>query len=200
MASMTIGPAIIVGGNKVEMKTNGKIQVTNEEGKVKTMSQDQFKKKLVKNADKLNNGENIEFKNDNKTGLIVGGAVATAAIATGIIFRKDISKYMKDFSWKKLGQDIKGLFGKAKDKVKTIFNNKKATKTNVFDGTMASPRNKAEMQTARETLKLKNQANAATGNKIARDFETNRNKTLKNHNKRQKELEVAFANYTPPEV
>lgn len=123
--NMTIGPALIVGGNKVEMTTNGKVQVTSQEGKIKTLSQDQFKKQLVKNADKISNGENVEFKKDNKAGLIAGGAVATAAVVTGIIFRKDIAKYMKDFSFKKLGQDIKGLFGKAKDKTTHIINNKK---------------------------------------------------------------------------
>ena len=31
--NMTIGPALIVGGNKVELTTTGKVQVTNQEGK-----------------------------------------------------------------------------------------------------------------------------------------------------------------------
>ncbi len=123
--NMTIGPALVVGGNKVEMTTNGKVQVTNPHGKVKTMSQDNFQKQLIKNADKISNGEDVEFKKNSKAGLIVGGAIATAAVVTGLVFRKDIAKYMKDFSWKKLGQDIKGLFGKAKDKTAHIINNKK---------------------------------------------------------------------------
>lgn len=119
--NMTIGPALIVGGNKVEMTTTGKVQVTNQEGKIKTLSQDQFKKQLIKNADKISDGENVEFKKDSKAGLIVGGAIATAAVVTAVVFRKDIAKYMKDFSFKKLGQDIKGLFGKAKNKISGLF-------------------------------------------------------------------------------
>lgn len=119
--NMTIGPALIVGGNKVELTTTGKVQVTNQEGKIKTLSQDQFKKQLIKNADKISDGENVEFKKDSKAGLIVGGAIATAAVVTAVVFRKDIAKYMKDFSFKKLGQDIKGLFGKAKNKISGLF-------------------------------------------------------------------------------
>ena len=181
---MTIGPAIVIGGNKVEMKTNGKVQVTNEEGKVKTMSQDQFKKQLVKNADKLNNGENIEFKNDNKTGLIVGGAAATAVIATGIIFRKDISKYMKDFSWKKLGQDIKGLFGKAKDKTSHIINNRKI---------------QAKRQATYSIDNATRDAHLAHAN----DFNASLEKGSSSRNQRAqmiKDARAAFTNYMPPEV
>ena len=63
---MTIGPALAIGGNKVEMTQQGKIQVTNPKGKIKTLSQDQFKKQLIKNADKIQNGEDFEFKKDKK--------------------------------------------------------------------------------------------------------------------------------------
>ena len=37
--NMTIGPALSIGGNTVEMTTNGKVQVTNTRGEVKTLSQ-----------------------------------------------------------------------------------------------------------------------------------------------------------------
>lgn len=60
--NMTIGPALSIGGNTVEMTTNGKVQVTNTRGKVKTLSQDQFKKQLIKNADKIEAGQDFEFK------------------------------------------------------------------------------------------------------------------------------------------
>lgn len=108
--NMTIGPALAIGGNKVEMTQQGKIQVTNPNGKIKTLSQDQFKKQLVKNADKIQNGEDFEFKKDKKTLKIAAAVVATAAVVTGVIYRKQIGKYMKDFSFKKLWNDIKGLF------------------------------------------------------------------------------------------
>lgn len=123
-SNMTIGPALSIGGNTAEMTTKGKVQVTNAQGKVKTLSQDQFKKQLIKNADKIQRGEDFEFKKDNKTALIAGGAVATAAIATGVVYRKDISKYVKNFSFKKLGKDIKGLFSSVKEKIAGLFNKK----------------------------------------------------------------------------
>lgn len=119
--NMTIGPALAIGGNKVEMTQQGKIQVTNPKGKIKTLSQDQFKKQLIKNADKIQNGEDFEFKKDKKGLKIAAAAVATAAVVTGVIYRKEIGKYMKDFSFKKLWTDIKGLF-KSKKGVKDAAN------------------------------------------------------------------------------
>ena len=198
--NMTIGPALIVGGNKVEMTTTGKVQVTNQEGKIKTLSQDQFKKQLIKNADKISDGENVEFKKDSKAGLIVGGAIATAAVVTAVVFRKDIAKYMKDFSFKKLGQDIKGLWGKLKGNLKKLnpFKKDKPTPPNVFDGRMSAPRNKAEMQTARETLNLKNQVNASVGLDISKNAANlDRKVSGARHQARQASLEKAFAGYTP---
>lgn len=113
--NMTIGPALSIGGNTVQMTQKGKVQVTNAQGKVKTLSQDQFKKQLIKNANNIETGKDFEFKKDNnKTALIAGGTIAAATIATGIVYRKEIGKYMKNFSWKKLEQDIKGLFSKIK--------------------------------------------------------------------------------------
>lgn len=79
--NMTIGPALAIGGNKVEMTQQGKIQVTNPQGKIKTLSQDEFKKQLVKNADKIEAGQDFEFKKDNKNLKAAGGvgALLTAA-------------------------------------------------------------------------------------------------------------------------
>ena len=116
--NMTIGPALAIGGNKVEMTQQGKIQVTNPQGKIKTLSQDEFKKQLIKNADKIEAGEDFEFKKDKKGLKIAGAAVGVAAVTTGIIYRKQIGNYLKDFSWKKFGEDIKNLFKSTKDKVK----------------------------------------------------------------------------------
>lgn len=200
--NMTIGPALIVGGNKVEMTTTGKVQVTNQEGKIKTLSQDQFKKQLIKNADKISNGENVEFKKDNKTGLIVGGAVATAAVVTAVIFRKDIAKYMKDFSFTKLGQDVKGLWNKLKGNLKKLnpFKKDKPTPPNVFDGRMSAPRNKAEMQTARETLRLKQQVGVADTHARVADFLESKARTRGNARKEiERELIDAFKNSSTPQ-
>ena len=175
--NMTIGPALIVGGNKVEMTTTGKVQVTNQEGKIKTLSQDQFKKQLIKNADKISNGENVEFK-------------------------KDIAKYMKDFSFKKLGQDIKGLWGKLKGNLKKLnpFKKDKPTPPNVFDGRMSAPRNKAEMQTARETLRLKQQVGVADTHARVADFLESKRRTRGNARKKiEQEIIDAFNNSSTPQ-
>ena len=117
--NMTIGPALSIGGNTVQMTQKGKVQVTNAQGKVKTLSQDQFKKQLIKNANNIETG-----KDNNKTALIAGGTIAAAAIATGIVYRKDITKYVKDFSWNKLKKDVKGLFSGAKEKISGLFKKK----------------------------------------------------------------------------
>lgn len=114
--SMTIGPAMEVGGNVVEMRTDGKVQVTNPKGKVKTLTQDEFKKQTIKNADKIASGEDFEYKKDHKGLKIAGAAAGTVAVSLGIIYRKEIGKYLKNFSFKKLWQDIKGLFKSTKNK------------------------------------------------------------------------------------
>ena len=117
MDNMTIGASLAVGGNTVQMRKDGKIQVTNSNGKIKTLTQDEFKKNVVKNADKIKNGEDFEFKKDYSKSLkIATAAVGTAIATTGIIYRKEIGKYLKNFSFKKLWQDIKGLFKTRFDK------------------------------------------------------------------------------------
>ena len=80
MTSMAVEPIFPIAGNYVQMMENGKLQVTNSQGKVKVLSQDQFKKQLVKNADKLASGEKFEFK-DSKKGLIAAAAGSAAVVA-----------------------------------------------------------------------------------------------------------------------
>ena len=83
--NMTIGPALSIGGNKVEMTQQGKIQVTNSQGKIKTLSQDEFKKQLIKNADNIEAGKDFEFKKDNKNAKIAAGiGTALAAAYVGL--------------------------------------------------------------------------------------------------------------------
>ena len=109
-----VGPALTIGGNIAQMTSKGKIQITNSNGKVKTLSQDEFKNNLIKNADKINNGEDFEFKKSNKNLKILAGAAATTLVASSVIYRKQIGKYVKDFSFKKLWNDVKGLFNNKK--------------------------------------------------------------------------------------
>ena len=89
--NMTIGPALAIGGNKVEMTQQGKIQVTNSQGKVKTLSQDEFKKQLIKNADNIEAGKDFEFKKDNKNGKIAAG-IGTALAATYVALSVAVGK------------------------------------------------------------------------------------------------------------
>lgn len=79
--NMIIGPALLIGGNKVEMTQKGKIQVTNPQGKVNTLSKDEFKKQLIKNEDKIKSGEDFEFKKDNKSAKAAAGVAGLLAAA-----------------------------------------------------------------------------------------------------------------------
>lgn len=108
--NMAIGPAMIIGGNEVQLNSKGKVQITNPKGKTVTLSKDQFLKQTVKNADKIGNGEDFEYKKDRKGLKIAGAVVGTAAVVTGIIYRKEIARYMKNFSFKKAWNDFKNLF------------------------------------------------------------------------------------------
>lgn len=89
--NMAIGPALVIGGNKVEMTQKGKIQVTNSQGKVNTLSQDEFKKQLIKNADNIQAGKDFEFKKDNKNAKAavgVAGLLAAAYIGLSVAVGK----------------------------------------------------------------------------------------------------------------
>lgn len=187
--NMTIGPAVMVGGNEVQLTTKGKIQVTNPKGKVVTLSQDQFQKQTLKNVDKLQNGEDFEYKKDNKALKIAGAAVGTAAVVTGIIYRKEIARYMKNFSFKKLWNDIKDLFKPVKKEKPA----KKLTNT-VFDGEKVIAYNASDAKVARETLALKEQAIADMAHHDAAEFDKMVAKTKGAvHNSKQKMYEKLFA-------
>lgn len=81
MADMAVGPIFPIAGNDVRMTAKGKVQITNADGKVKTLSQDEFKKQLTKNFDKIAAGEDVEFKSSKK-GLIAGAVAAATVIGT----------------------------------------------------------------------------------------------------------------------
>jgi len=88
--NMTIGPALEIGGNNVQMTTRGKVQITNPQGQIKTLSKDEFKKQLIKNADKINAGEDFEFRKNNSNlkaaaglGMLLTAAYTGLSIAVG---------------------------------------------------------------------------------------------------------------------
>ena len=173
MSNITVGPALEIGGNTVEMTTRGKVQVTNPKGQIKTLSQDEFKKNIIKNADKIEAGEDFEFKKDRKGLKIAAAAVATAAVVTAAIYHKEIGKYLKDFSFKKLWNGVKGLYKSIKNKifgkknpVRTVFNNETANVPLTFDKDFAHTKN---------TLKYKREGIVEHVTKLVEDF----NKSLK---------------------
>ena len=172
MSNITVGPALEIGGNTVEMTTKGKVQVTNPKGRIKTLSQDEFKKNLVKNADKIEAGEDFEFKKDHKGLKIAAAAVGTAAVITAAIYHKEIGKYMKDFSFKKLWQDFKGLFNSMKDKL----TGKKKTPATIFDKTgpdaLTYRKGQPFVDEAIRTKNMKNGLNAKVANDYAKEFES----------------------------
>lgn len=111
--NMTIGPALAIGGNKVEMTQQGKIQVTNSQGKVKTLSQDEFKKQLIKNADNIEAGKDFEFKKDNKNAKIAAG-IGTALAATYIGLSVAVGKKALTKAVPKAGEKL-GFMGNVKN-------------------------------------------------------------------------------------
>lgn len=156
---MAIGSAMIIGGNEVKLNSKGKVEITNPKGKVITLSQDKFLKQTIKNSDKIYYGEDFEYKKDHKALKIAGAAVGTAAIATGIIYRKEIGKYMKNITWKKFKSDIEDLFGKAKDKIKET----KDKITDKIKGKNTTPE-KTNAERYKQTLKKRKDARAAFEN------------------------------------
>lgn len=173
MDNMTIGASLAVGGNTVQMRKDGKIQVTNSNGKIKTLTQDEFKKNVVKNADKIKNGEDFEFKKDYSKSLkIATAAVGTAIATTGIIYRKEIGKYLRNFSFKKLWQDIKGLFSKNKKNTSTIYDKfslpKKYKDNKAFVEEAVNTKNLKDSIIADATKKWSDRVDTATS-KLAHD-------------------------------
>ena len=55
-----IGRPLQIGGNTAQLTTNGKVKITDANGKTKVISQKSFQKQLIKNADKTNNGDRKE--------------------------------------------------------------------------------------------------------------------------------------------
>lgn len=197
--NMTIGPALAIGGNTVELTTKGKVQVTNPEGKIKTLSQDEFKKQLIKNADKIENGEDFEFKSGNakKALTIAGAAVGTAAVVAGVIYRKKVANFVKNFDVKKTWQSVKDFFSNTAKKVAKIFKKEKQTRT-IFDSekttnaTMGGVEGLEARLTSKETQAVKNSTIAKMANADAEAFEASVQELKNNHSSVQKELNKAL--------
>lgn len=106
-SNLGITPSVVIGGNVVTMAPNNKCVVIDKKGKVKTFTQTQFTKQLLKNQEKANNGEEFTFKKSHKAGWIAAGILAAGGTAAGIIYRKNISKFFKAFPFKEVAKDLK---------------------------------------------------------------------------------------------
>ena len=113
MSSNMAIPAVNIGGNIVQPTPEGKIKVTTAKGKVKVLSQDQFVKQIKKNEQNIKDGKDFEIKKDNTTAKIIGLAAATAAVVTGVVYRKELAKLFKS-----AGEKVTEATTKLADKVK----------------------------------------------------------------------------------
>lgn len=190
--NMTIGPAVMIGGNQVQVTKKGKVQITNPKGEVVTLSQDQFKKQSLKNMDKLQNGEDVEFKKGNKIAKIIGAGIGVALVTLGVVFRKEISKFVKDFSFKKTWDSVKNFYNSLTKKENKLT--KKETPRNVFSGETPVVRNSAEAKVAKETLNLKQKTIAQMTHNMVEDYHNMVRRTKGAiHNSKQRKYEKLLA-------
>lgn len=222
--NMTIGPALAIGGNKVEMTQKGKIKVTNQQGKVKTLSQDEFKKQLLKNADNIKAGKDFEFKKDNKNAKAavgVAGLLAAAYVGLSIaVGKKALTKAVPKAGEKlgfmgnvknifvaigesgvKLWNSIAGKASKVKDKI--VANKKEKAGTvsrTMFDGEKtanATMDNLDARLTSKETAQIKNSTIAKMADEDAKAFEARAKEVKASHKLVQAELKNTFKDYDP---
>ena len=168
MTSLAIGPILPVAGNEVQMTTQGKVQITDSKGKVKTLSQDQFRKQLIKNMDKIANGEEVKFK-DNKKGIVATSIAAIAAGAVaglGLAVHKNVLKPVKinekDVMLQKAAKKIQNF---AYDAGKKISDFAKSTKSKISEFIAEKFPQKAEKTKAPKTKKAQKAPNAKKSTK-----------------------------------
>lgn len=215
--NMTIGPALVIGGNKVEMTPKGKVQVTNPQGKVKTLSQDEFKKQLIQNKDKIAAEQDFEFKKDNKNekaaagvaGLLVAAyAGLSLAVGKGKL-TKSVAEAGKELGFMskvknvfvsigESGVDLwKVLTGKAaklKDKV-TGNKAKSDNSQTIFSGERTANATSNDLNarlTSKETTEIKNSTIARMADEDAKAFEIKKQQVGADHNRIQNEYNKLF--------
>lgn len=215
--NMTIGPALVIGGNKVEMTPKGKIQVTNSQGKVKTLSQDEFKKQLIQNKDKIESEQDFEFKKDNKNAKAaagVAGLLAAAYVGLSVAVGKGkltkavaeagkelgfMSKVKNVFvaigeSGVDLWKVITGKAAKLKDKITKKSNDKNQPNT-IFSGEKTTNAVSDDLNarlTSKETTKIKNSTIAKMADEDAKAFEERVKNLDFYHKQTQKEYNNAL--------
>ena len=220
--NMTIGPALVIGGNKIEMTQKGKVKITNPQGKVKTLSQDEFKKQLVQNKDKIKAEQDFEFKKDNKNAKAaagVAGLLGAAYIGLGIAvgkgkLTKSVAEAGKELGFMskvknvfvsigESGVDLwKVLTGKAA-KLKDKVTGNKAKSDNaqtIYNGETTANATSNDLNarlTSKETLNLKNETSAKMADAHIKYVEKIKNQSYSDLAAREKELNSVFADFDP---
>ncbi len=196
--NMTIGPALVIGGNKVEMTPKGKVQVTNPQGKVKTLSQDEFKKQLIQNKDKIESEQDFEFKKDNKNAKAAAGVAGLLVAAyTGLSLAVGKGKLTKSVA--EAGKEL-GFMSKVKN-VFVSIGESGVDLWKVLTGKAAKLKDKVtgkskELQNKRQAVYSKEQA----ANDAHRDFAKNAdtiNFTKDDRKTVIDDAKKAFADYDP---
>ena len=138
-----VGEPRQIGGNTAQLTSKGNVRITDAQGNVKDISAKNFQKQLLKNADKIANGDNFEFKSNSNAKVIatgVGIVGAAAGLTAAVIYRKNISQYAKDLykavketNWNKVGKDLGKKWNKTiKPKIEKTYNTVAETVKDAF--------------------------------------------------------------------
>lgn len=126
----------IIGGNLVQVDNKNRYHVTDKNGRKKVLTQDEFRKNLANNADKLKAGEDIKFKKPMSFWQKAGLAILGLGTVAGVIYRKNIADFFKTSKTKEVltniansesAQTIKATAQKAKSKAQEAVKNPKDT-------------------------------------------------------------------------
>lgn len=126
----------LIGGNLVQIDNKNRYHVTDKNGRKKVLTQDEFRKNIENNADKLKAGEDIKFKKPMSFWQKAGLAILGLGTVAGVIYRKNIADFFKTSKTKEVltniansesAQTIKATAQKAKSKAQEAIKNPKDT-------------------------------------------------------------------------
>ncbi len=126
----------IIGGNLVQIDNKNRYHVTDKKGHKKVLTQDEFRKNIENNADKLKAGEDIKFKKPMSFWQKAGLAILGLGTVAGVIYRKDIASFFKNSRTKEVltnlvnsdsAAKVKSAAQNAKTKAQEAIKNPKDT-------------------------------------------------------------------------
>ncbi len=126
----------IIGGNLVQIDNKNRYHVTDKNGRKKVLTQDEFRKNIENNADKLKAGEDIKFKKPMSFWQKAGLAILGLGTVAGVIYRKNIADFFKTSKTKEVltnlvnsdsAAKVKSAAQNAKTKAQEAIKNPKDT-------------------------------------------------------------------------